>query len=244
MTSVRVLGCSDAFSSGGRLFPSFLIRSNSATFLLDCGPTVLVALKRAGIDPDIIDAVLISHFHGDHIGGLPFLEIELAIMRRRARPLIVAGPPEVEQRVWALMEVSYPALEPKNRIAYEFVEWRENGSVAVGPMQVGAVPVIHTPESRPFALRIAIDGRTIAYSGDTEWTDALTKIAAGSDLFICEATTFSQPVPNHLSYETLMQHRDRLDCKRLLLTHMSDDMLAHLPVEGAEAATDGLEIEL
>jgi ribonuclease BN (tRNA processing enzyme) len=244
MTTVRVLGCSDAFSSGGRLFPAFLVQSRSATFLIDCGPTVLVGMKRLGLDADMLDAVLISHFHGDHFGGMPFLEIELAIMRRRKRALLVGGPPGVEDRVHTLINACYPALTPGQRITYEFSEWHETEPVTIGPVRVTASPVVHTPEARPYALRIEIDGRTIAYSGDTEWTDALIPLAAGADLFICEATTFSAPVPNHVSYEALMQHRDRFSYRRMLVTHMSDEMLAQLPVEGADAAEDGLLIEL
>jgi ribonuclease BN (tRNA processing enzyme) len=244
MTTIRVLGCSDAFSSGGRLFPSFHVESKSATFLLDCGPTALLAMKRMQLDPDRLDAVLISHFHGDHIGGIPFLELELGIMRGRKRPLTVAGPPGIAARVQQIREALYPSLTANQRIEMSFVEWVSGGEVSFGPVAVRAASVVHTPETQPHALRIALDECIIAYSGDTEWTDALIPLADGADLFICEASTFAMAVANHLSYETLMAHRDRLRCRRLLITHMSDDMLRMLPVEGAEAAEDGLTLEL
>lgn len=244
MTTVRVLGCSDAFNSGGRLFPSFHVQSESATLLLDCGPTAVLAMKRMGLDPDQLDAVLISHFHGDHIGGIPFLEIELGIMRARKRPLIVGGPPGVADRVQQVRDALYPALTPRQRVEMAFVEWVDGEEVALGGIAVRASGVLHTPETRPHALRVEVDGCTIAYSGDTEWTDALIPLADGADLFICEATTYAIAVENHLSYTTLMAHRERLHCRRLLITHMSDEMLHMLPVEGAEAAEDGLILEL
>lgn len=244
MTVVRVLGCSDAFSSGGRLFPSFHVESPSATFLIDCGPTALLAMKRMSLDPDRLDAVLISHFHGDHIGGIPFLELELGIMRGRKRPLVVGGPPGVATRIKQVTDALYPSLKPKQRIEMTFAEWTEGEPLQLGGIAVGAIRVRHTPETEPHALRIEVDGCTIAYSGDTEWTDVLVPLADGADLFICEASTFAKTVENHLSYATLMSHRERLRCRRLLLTHMSEDMLRMLPVEGADAAEDGLVLDL
>ncbi|HEX6250434.1 MAG TPA: MBL fold metallo-hydrolase [Gemmatimonadaceae bacterium] len=244
MTLVRVLGCGDAFSSGGRLFPSFHVESKSATFLMDCGPTAVLAMKRMSLDPDRLDAVLISHFHGDHIGGLPFLEIELGIMRGRKRPLIVGGPPGVSTRIRQVTDALYPSLKPKQRIEMNFVEWVESEPLHLGEITVRSARVRHTPETEPHALRIEVDGCIIAYSGDTEWTDALLPLADGADLFICEASTFALPVENHLSFTTLMAHREKLRCRRLLVTHMSDDMLRMLPVEGAEAAYDGLVLDL
>lgn len=244
MTTIRVLGCSDAFSSGGRLFPSFHVESKSATFLLDCGPTVLLAMKRMQLDPDRLDAVLISHFHGDHIGGLPFLELELGIMRGRTRPLTIAGPPGVAGRVQQIREALYPSLNANQRIEMSFVEWVSGEELSFDQVVVRTTSVLHTPETQPHAVRVEVDGCVIAYSGDTEWTDALIPLADGADLFICEASTFAMAIANHLSYETLMAHRDRLRCRRLLITHMSDDMLRMLPVEGAEAAEDGLTLEL
>lgn len=244
MTSVRVLGCGDAFGSGGRLFPSFHIESQSATLLLDCGPTALLAMKRMALDPDRLDAVLISHFHGDHIGGVPFLELELGIMRGRKRPLTVGGPPGVAARVQQVRDALYPSLTPQQRIGMSFVEWIDGELVSFGGFAVRASVVVHTPATHPHALRVEVDGSIIAYSGDTEWTEALIPLAEGADLFICEASTYATAVENHLSYETLMAHRERLRCRRLLITHMSDDMLRMLPVEGADAAEDGLILEL
>jgi ribonuclease BN (tRNA processing enzyme) len=243
VTTVRVLGCGDAFNSGGRFFPSFHVSGAATTFLLDCGPTALLAIKRHELDPDALDAVLISHFHGDHFGGLPFLEIELAILRRRARPLLIAGPPEVEQRVRAATDAIYPALRSSERLRLEYVSWRIGEAVNVGSLRVTSFAAIHTAETKPHMLRIEIDGRIIAYSGDTEWTDDLIPLADGADLLICESSTFALKVKNHLDYQTLMQHRSELRCRRLLLTHMSDEMLRQLPVE-TEAAADGLVIEL
>jgi ribonuclease BN (tRNA processing enzyme) len=244
VTRIHVLGCSDAFSSGGRLFPSFYVETGTFRFLLDCGPTAVLGMKRAGIDPDSLDAVLLSHFHGDHYAGLPFLEIELDILHNRKRPLTVGGPKGVAEKVRAISSDAYPSEDAGQRIDYHFIEWEDDQPVDIGPLRVEAVPVVHAPESQPHGLRIHVDGRILAYSGDSEWCDALPRIAANADLFICESLTFSREVKNHLSYASLDAHRSELTCQRLLITHMSDDMLRNLPVHGADTAFDGQVIDL
>jgi len=87
-------------------------------------------------------------------------------------------------------------------------------------------------------------GKTIAYSGDTEWADALRTIAHGADLFICEAYFFDKPVRYHLDYQTLARHRAELGCQRLVVTHMSDDMLARVRSLDIECAEDGKQIAI
>ena len=79
----------------------------------------------------------------------------------------------------------------------------------------------------------------LAYSGDTAWTETLLDVARDADLFVCEAYVYEKPVRYHLDYRTLAAHRDRLGCRRLVLTHMSEDMLARLPLPGVEWAEDG-----
>ena len=80
--------------------------------------------------------------------------------------------------------------------------------------------------------------------GDTEWTDALLELAADADLFICEAYTFDKPIKYHLSYAMLEQHRPRLRCRRLVLTHPSADLLDRRAEVDARLAEDGLVLTL
>ena len=98
-TCVTFLGTGDAFSAGGRHMAAYLIESPEGSLLLDCGPTILASLNRHGLSAEPIDAVLLSHFHGDHFGGLPFLFLHYLYIEPRSRPLKIVGPPEVEDRV-------------------------------------------------------------------------------------------------------------------------------------------------
>jgi ribonuclease BN (tRNA processing enzyme) len=241
---LTVLGSGDAFGSGGRLQTCLLVEAGGRRLLVDCGATSLVALKRAGVDPATIEAVVISHLHGDHFGGLPFLLLD-GQFRRGERPLTIAGPPGVQARVREAMEVLFPGSSGvRRRFATAFVEWTAGTAVEIAGARVTPHPVVHPSGAPPFALRVEAGGRALTYSGDTEWTDTLLEAARGADVFVCEAYTFERPIRYHLDYATLATHRARLDCRRLVLTHMSDDMLAHTGDLPVETAHDGLVIEV
>ncbi len=143
------------------------------------------------------------------------------------------------------MEILYPGssgIERKFRIDY--LELAEGETVSLGQLSVLPVRVIHGSGDPPYALRIECAGKIIAYSGDTEWTDALLTVADGADLFICESYFFEKQMKNHINYRTLMAHRAELKCKRLILTHMGDDILNHLDQIELETAHDGMEVIL
>jgi ribonuclease BN (tRNA processing enzyme) len=241
---VRFLGSGDAFGSGGRLQTCILVESSGRRFLVDCGASSLIALKRAGVDPSDIDTVLVTHLHGDHFGGLPFLVLD-GQFSRRTRPLLVAGPPGLGERATQAMEIFFPgSSRAERRFETTFLELEAGCPTAVAHLRVTGYEVVHACGAPPYALRVEVDGRTIVYSGDTEWTDQLVSAAAGADLFICEAYFHDKAVRFHLDYATLMRHRAELDCKRLVVTHMGPDMLARVSELPVEAAHDGLEIEL
>jgi ribonuclease BN (tRNA processing enzyme) len=238
------LGSGDAFGSGGRLQTCLLVEADGHRLLVDCGATSLVALKRQGVDPATVEAVLVTHLHGDHFGGLPFLLLE-GQFRRGERPLLVAGPPGIEGRVREAMEVLFPGSSAvRRRFTTTFVEWSGGRAVEIAGVRVTPHPVVHPSGATPFALRLEAGGRVLAYSGDTEWTDTLLDAARDADVFVCEAYTFDRPIKYHLDYATLAAHRPHLSCRRLVLTHMSDDMLPRLDGLPAEPAHDGLSLDV
>jgi ribonuclease BN (tRNA processing enzyme) len=245
MVKIRFLGSGDAFGSGGRFQACIHVRSQAASFLLDCGASSLIAMRRFGVEPNDIDFILLSHLHGDHFGGIPFLVLDAQFISRRERPLTIAGPPGLEQRIRQAMEVLFPrSSETQQRFELRFVELRERVPQALGEVTVTPYEVVHASGATPYALRVEVDGRTLAYSGDTEWTEALVDAALGADLFICEANFYEKKVPLHLDYVTLMSNRERLSCKRIILTHMNTDMLSRVGTLDVEAAEDGLEVEV
>ena len=241
---LRFLGSGDAFGSGGRFQTCLHLEGPDGALLIDCGTSSLIALKRGGVSPSDVGWVLVTHLHGDHFGGLPFLVLD-GQFRGRARPLLVAGPPGVHARVEAAMEVLFPgSSRAARRFALEFVELPERVASRVGPASVTPFAVVHASGAPSYALRVEYGGRVIAYSGDTEWTESLVDVARGADVFVCEAYFFEKKVRYHLDYRTLRAERARLGCTRLVLTHMSDDMLARLDEVDVEAAEDGRVITL
>ena len=239
---VRFLGSGDAFGSGGRFQTCIHLQSNAGGMLLDCGASSLIAMRRFGLEPQTIDTVILSHLHGDHFGGVPFLILD-GQFKRRTRPLIVAGPPGVEARVRAAMEVFFPGSTGiERKFDTRFIELADRVPIEVGPARVTGFAVVHASGATAFALRVAAEDRIVTYSGDTEWTESLVDAARGADLFIAEALFYDKRVKYHLDLTTLLQHRARLDCRRLVVTHMGEDMLARLDGLAVEAAEDGKEL--
>jgi ribonuclease BN (tRNA processing enzyme) len=201
-------------------------------------------LKRAGIDPATIGWVLLSHLHGDHFGGLPFLILDGQFSRRTSR-LVVAGPPGLRERLTRAQEALFPGSSTvERRFAVEVVELQERVETAVGPFRATAFAVDHASGAPAYALRLVAGGRTIACSGDTAWTDTLIELAAGADLLIAEAYFWDKPVPYHLRHADLVAHRHQLTNRRTILTHLSEDMLAHADHAAFAVAHDGLVLDL
>jgi ribonuclease BN (tRNA processing enzyme) len=242
---LRFVGCGDAFGSGGRYNTCFHVIGVHTNFLIDCGASSLPALKRLGIVRDHIDLVLITHFHGDHFGGLPFLLLD-AQFTRRTRPLVIAGPEGIETRLAQVMEALFEnSSKTRQRFELSVVELRPGATRTFGAVSVTPYPVVHGESGGPFlAYRVEAEGRAIAYSADTEWTETLVPAARNADLFIAEAYTYDRVVKNHLSLTTLEAHLAEINPKRLILTHMSDDMLGRLDTLAYSTANDGLIVEL
>ena len=241
---LQFVGCGDALGSGGRYNTCFHVTGERVNFLIDCGASSLPALKKSGIARDGIDLILITHFHGDHFGGLPFVLLD-AQFTRRSRPLVIAGPLGIKRKLTDLMEALFENFsKTQQRFALEVVELKPQQAREFGPVKVTPYPVVHGDSGGPFlAYRIETEGRTITYSADTEWTETLIPAARNADLFICEAYYYERVVKNHLDLKTLEQHLSEISPKKLVLTHMSDDMLGRLGQLPHTAASDGLVIE-
>ena len=242
---VQFLGSGDAFGSGGRAQTCIYVDCPDFRFLIDCGASGLISMKRWGVSPSAVDAILITHLHGDHFGGIPFFILDAQLIDRRTRPLVIAGPPGLESRIFAAMEIFFPGSSKiQQKFPYKFIVLENEASINIGPLTVKAFHVIHPSGDPSLSIRVCYGDKTIAYSGDTEWTNALVSAAKGADLFICEAYFFDKKVKFHMDYSTLMQHRSELDFRRLVVTHMSDDMLAKIQLVEAETAEDGKKILL
>lgn len=244
MPEVIFIGTSDAFGAAGRRQTAILIRGRDGTLLLDCGPTTNTGLADLGVPRDQVDAIVISHFHGDHFGGIPLLLLGARYEDDRRKPIQIAGPVGVERRVRRLADAMAHRIEDDWPFAIQFQELEPGVEHAVGPATVRVFGTHHNRDVNPYALDVEIDDKRIVFSGDTGWFDELPAFVRGADLFICECNFYDREYEFHLNYQTLLAHRDRFDVKRMILTHFSEEMA---PLRGRcefETADDGMKITL
>jgi ribonuclease BN (tRNA processing enzyme) len=243
-----IVGSGDAFGSGGRSHTCFRLDAGTRTVLVDFGAAAIVAWHRLGFDVNDIDAVIVSHLHGDHFGGLPFLLLEFQFEARRTRPLIVAGPPGLRTRLDQAVDVFFPnAIEVGWRFPLEVIEIAPGGSAVVAGMSVTSAEVNHPSGAPATAVRVSDGRRTFAYSGDTEWTDALLGIADGADLFVIECYAATRHVPGHIDWKTLQAKLPFLAAKRIAVTHMGPPARARadeIAAAGVQVLDDGAIIDL
>jgi ribonuclease BN (tRNA processing enzyme) len=245
MGKLTVIGCGDAFGSGGRMQSCYHIESGGRAFMLDCGATYGVAVKRLPSPPQF-DTIFISHLHGDHFGGLPFLLIDWLYISRREAPVTIVGPPGVESRVWTLCDTMYPGVSAQARqFKLTFVELRA-GAQSVAGYDVQAFEVNHFSGAPSYALRFTLNGKVFAFTGDAGWSDALIEAGRGASLYLMECYQYDLRLNMHLDYLMIDSQFERIGARKTLLTHMHEAMLARSgDVDAARyiLANDGITVE-
>jgi ribonuclease BN (tRNA processing enzyme) len=246
--NLTIAGCSDAFSSGGRHHSCYLLDTSKGRLLIDCGANSPLALKRAGIGLSSIDAIVISHCHGDHFGGLPSLFLDKLFLERGPKPLEILGPPGIASRTAALLDCVYPGIGSMPR-TFELVygELQPGETRFWRGLPITAHEVDHFSGSPSLALSIADQGKRFSFSGDSGWCKGVIEAGRAADLYLIECTTFSTKTAMHLDYLTLAANFAEIGSKRYLLTHMSEEMLASadkVDTEKCILAEDGLSIAI
>lgn len=245
MIDIHFIGTSDAFGAGGRRQSALLIGDGHAGLLVDCGTTTNTGLTAEGIRRDEIDAILVSHFHADHFGGIPLFLLAALYVDNRKKPLEIAGPPGIEARVLELgAAMGHSLLNRDWPFQLIFKELPAGEKNDVGPASVTSFEVNHNKEACPHGHQIQFAGRKIVYSGDTGWFDELPHYCEGADVFICECTYCKPEFNMHLNLEDLTKQVASFQCDRVILTHLGSDMSAARDEVEFETADDGLIIKV
>ena len=246
-----MLGKSPAWQDAGGACSGYLVVADGTCLLLDCGSGVFGKL-RAVVDYAEVDAVVISHLHADHILDLvPFASG--LIYAPRHQPVPVAGHPGTEEPPRPRLLAPPGAREVFRRLCaaggmredhiergFALEEYDPAQPVRVGPLEVGFQLVPHFLPTH--AVSVSGNGRRVVYSADSSPSEELCAFARDSDLLLIEATL---PRPEregprgHLTPEEAGEHGSRAGARRLVLTHMSDELDADWARREAERSFGG-----
>lgn len=237
---VQCIGSGDAFGSGGRFNSAYYIKCSQAKLLMDCGGTTLVGLKKFNIPVDDLDAVLISHLHGDHFGGLPYILCELLVSGKRKKPLTIIGPEDTEARTKEALNCFYPGIPIRPGSPVRFVTYIAEEVLNLNSIKITPYTAIHSSKTNPHCFRIEGDGKVLAYSGDSGWTDNLLTISEHADLFICEGSFYEIPFKQHIRIKDLLGKLDQITAKKIVITHVGEEVLRNIERIPLTIAEDGM----
>ncbi|MHA1912008.1 MAG: MBL fold metallo-hydrolase [Candidatus Kariarchaeaceae archaeon] len=239
--SLLMLGTGNAFNDRGRQNSLIWVKHEETQFLLDCGPGILKEAKDRNLDLKELDFVIISHFHGDHFSGLPFLALEYKFQTIRTKELKIIGPEGLKERFEQLFKSMFPGSASKEiPEIMVFEEIKPGEEMSVNGFTIRAIQAVHTPES--LSLEIRRGEKIIIYSGDTEWNEELEQMINEVSIAIIECSSLEQKIKGHIS---LKEVKDvKLKAEKIVLTHLGGDVIDYfkderitnliVPIDGQE----------
>jgi ribonuclease BN (tRNA processing enzyme) len=261
MSRVVALGSADAFSSAARGNTAWLIDDGAPLCAVDFGPTAVLAMRRAGRDPQELRAIHFTHLHGDHIGGWPFLLVDAVYRARRTQRLTVSGPPGTRDRLRALWAASYADAAAKELpFDLEVRELAPGDSVDLCGRRVQALRAQHQrPPHVALSLRLHGPAGVLAFTGDTGPHPGLGDLADGAVLLCAECTELRTPPDassgassdypaeagrRHLSWDDLRAVLPAVRVRKVALGHLGPEARTAAASIEAEARALGLDVHV
>ena len=194
---------------------------------------------------DPIDGILLSHLHGDHIAGLPFLFLHYVNIEPRTKSLRILGPESLETSIKQLYKIMYPN-DASSPLPFEldFTEVQLRRKYSLDILQIEPFRARHQDSPPSYGYTLELDGRRIVYTGDTGWSDELPARAKGADLFICECSFYDTKLDTHLDYLTIKERLADCGYKKMVLTHFGQEVLEKSQQLDLKLAYDGSIVTL
>jgi len=236
MLELSFLGSANAFTPGGRYWSSFVANGR---YVFEAPPTLLPHFKHLGLPLADIRVVFVTHFHGDHFLGLPFLFLEYTYLTPRKEDLFIVGPPGIEAKSESLTEMAFPGLsDAETTYRRVYLEVQPGGEHSLAGLRFQALPMRHAAQKMAcFGYKLRLDGKTLAYTGDTEMCDEIFLLAEGADVLVLDCSYSESEGPEHLSLPEVLEVRKRVSPRTtIILTHL--DREPDVAAEGLLVAKD------
>jgi ribonuclease Z len=219
VATLHLLGTGAALSDADRTTTMLAVTGPHSVIVIDCGGDVVRRLLAHGIDLDRVEALVVTHEHADHVSGFPLM-MERLWLAGRSRPLDVYGiAPAIDQvrRLHDAFDTSAWPGYPEVR--YHQVALDEGASVLRNEdWEITASPGRHAVPVTGLRIRDVTGGGVMAYSADTEPSEAIERLASGADLLVHEATGDG---PGHTGAADAARLAARAGVRRLRLVHIA-----------------------
>lgn len=216
--SLQFLGSGNGFSPG-RAYSSFLLDKK---ILFEPAPTFLPAMETLGLPLKGIRYVFISHFHGDHWFGLPFLFLHHYFVAPRPDPLTLIGPRGLRNRSLRLMDLAFPRTRQNygDKLSLHFIEAVPGKEYALEEMTVRIHKMSHG-DLPALGFSLQYRERRLAYSGDTGLCPGLWDLLHEAEIAVLEMSSLNDAYPYHLNRKDILNIRMKIPPRcRLILTHL------------------------
>lgn len=217
------LGTGNAFSPGGLCCSGFLVNGR---YLFDAPPQTLSSMGTIGIDPNEVDTVVLSHHHGDHFLGLPFLLLHWR-WKGRTRPVRIYGPRGTKRLATEIAEMVFPGVLDGIGYDLEWYDLEPGRPVCANGLEIEPLEMTHDSGLELcLGYKAITGGRRFSYTGDTIFCDSVRELAKGVEVMVSECASVADNVPVHMNLvDDMPKVRAALAPEaELILTHINPDV--------------------
>ncbi|MGM0597196.1 MAG: MBL fold metallo-hydrolase [Myxococcota bacterium] len=224
---IYFLGTGNASNLSAKGHQSILCQTRDSQFFVDFGPTALLNSFRFNLNINKVSHLFLTHFHGDHSGGIPYLLLYHRDILQRKLPFYFYGPAGIENYLRNLIEANYPGTDFPFELIFEEIVPEQEKPFLNNKLRIKAISVDHRPESLGF--RFNYRGKTLAISGDTRFGPFMYELAKDTELFVSECSLFENIAEKaHISPEIVKSKFSSLQTRKIALIHSDSAIITKL----------------